>query len=361
MYREKDLINCLFGLAGWRQNINPDYEELIPSLVQSDSDLFFQDDHPLVTIENLDQALKNYDQYIYADWIIGTTYKKGARVKAADGKNYESLVDDNIGEEPSASPASWSVVNLLSEKLTAITRAAINKVVNRIFTDKKIDGATKSIFENVQLFDGAGSLLNKEIGQGRFVGFEIILASHRDITTIIRRIGTQFTAPNPGGLKIHLFHSSQEDPIKVWDLVLLKTNSFEWSKLQDDDLKDWVLRYLDEDHQPGGSFYLGYYEDDLPGMAINRAYDFANAPGCTSCGMNYNYWSQWSRYMQINPIEIASAYLVDIKPTDPGGAKLWDIRKNGYQWTKNYGLNLDLSVVMLPTSFAVSGHCSPMQ
>lgn len=350
MYREKDLIDCLFGLVGWRQNINPDYEDLISSLLQSDTGMYFQDGHKLITIENLDQAFKNFDTIKYADWSNATTYKEGARVKGSDGKNYESLEDDNLNQDPTTTPAAWSIIMLFSEALTNLTRASISKVLSRMFIEKKIDGVTKSIFENIQLFTGAGSLQNKEIAQGRFVGFEIILNAHRDITTIIRRIGTQFTTPNPD-LDIYLFHSSQEDPVKKWNLNLLKGNYFEWSALQDDDLKDWALKFLDPKLQPGGSFYLGYYEDGLPGMAINRFYDFANPPTCSSCNNDWNYWRQWSQYMVINPFEIGAEDLTGIKPADVDGPKLWDIRKNRYQFGKNYGLNLDLSVKCDVTDF----------
>jgi hypothetical protein len=343
MYRETDLINCLFGLAGWRQNVNPDYPSLVPSLIQSDSGLYFQDDHPLVTLEYLDQALKNYDRFVYAAWAIGTTYAALARVSKAN-KVWESLQAANIGNDPEeVGSLFWSEVSLFNEKLTHITRAAINKVVARVFTDKKIDGATKSIFENIQLFSGPGSLINKEIGLGRFVGFEIRLKNHRDITTILRRIGTQFSAANPA-FELFLFHSSQEDPIATWDLNLTKVNSFEWSLLPDDNGKDWALRFLDPDLQPGGAFYLGYYESDLVGMAINRGYDFATPPSCHSCGDNYRFWSKWSQYVEITPIEVAAGDL-------PVAATLWNIERMSRQWSKNYGLNLDLSVRCDVTDF----------
>lgn len=344
MFREIDLVNCLYGLVGWRQNNNPDYPVLPPSVTATDSGLCFQDDlESLVSIENIDQATKNFDRYTYPVWLIGTTYKAGQRVKGSDNKNYESDASDNLGNDPVASPDDWTEVNLLAEKLTQITRAAINKIFNRVFIEKKIIGVTKSIFENIQLFDGAGAMYDLEIKSGRFVGFEIILKSHRNLSSIIRRLGTQFSAANPD-LDIYLYHSSQADPVNVFTLALNKVNSFQWSRLTDDNDKDWILRYLDEDLTPGGSFYLGYYEDDLLGQAVNRGYDFANPPGCTSCGNNYRYWAAWSEYLAIQPFEVAA---IDINDDQT----LWDIRKNRYQWTKNYGLNMDLSVRCDVTDF----------
>jgi len=342
-------MDCLFGLVGWRQNVNPDYASLVPSLVASSTGLYFQDEHPLVTIENLDQALKNYDHFIYPAWSGVTTYAIRARV-VKGGKNWESLLGVNLNHDPEeVASIWWTEISLLNEKLTHITRAAINKVASKVFTDKKLNGVTKAIFENVQLFDGAGSMQNKELGLSRFVGFEINLNSHRDLVVILRRLGTQFSQVNPA-FDLYLFHSSQETPLKKFTQVLTKANSFEWSRLLDNG-EDFVLKFLTDSYAPGGSFYLGYYEDALVGQAINRGYDFANAPDCTTCGNNYNFYTQWSRYMDISPIEVAAPYLAGILPGDPGGPKLWDIRKNSYQWTKNFGLNLDLSVRCDVTDF----------
>lgn len=344
MYRDKALQDCLTGLVGFRQNLNPDYPDLAPSLTVSSSGMYFQDDHPLVCVEYLDQALKNYSAYNYADWSNLTTYIVGNKVKSTvDNKVYESTANANLNFEPSANPAKWIEVKLFSQKVDALVRSSISKVISTMFVQKKLDGITKSIFENVQIFDGAGSMLDKEIKTGRFVGFQIIVEDHRDLTTVLKRIGTQFTQANPG-FKLYVFHSSQEAPIKVFDLVLAKANSFEWSKLIDAN-DDFFLRYLSDNYAPGGAFYIGYYETTLVGQAINRGYDFATVPAyCGSCNNNYRFYSAWSPYMRVIPMEVAAADIVGKLPADPGGPKLWDITKIGYQYTRNFGLNLDITV-----------------
>ncbi len=211
-----------------------------------------------------------------------------------------------------------------------------------MFEKKKIEGATKSILESVTLFEGGGMIIDKEIKTGRFVGYSIGMNAQRDLSAVIRRLGTQFSEANPD-FKLYVYHSSQAEPVKVFDLNLTKVNSFEWSRLLDSGL-DFVLPYSADGHGSGGYFYIGYYEDDLEGQAINREYDFANAPTCGSCSNNYALYQSWSQYFDIVPFYVPASYLEDILPGDPGGPLLWDLGVMQASYTRNFGLNLDLSV-----------------
>jgi len=341
MYSENELQACVFGLVGFRQNQNPQYPTLTPSLLESSSGLYFQDAHPLLTVENLDQALTNYDQYPYFPYDAAATYAQGDKRRAADAKVYESLQDDNQGNDPAVSPDHWVEVPLFAQKLEAVVRSGINKMAAQVFQDKKLREATKTLIENVQLFDGNGSLNDKEIKLGRFVGFKILLEDHRDLVTVIRRIGTQFTAPNPN-FKLYVFHTSQEDPVEIIDLALTKSNSFQWSRVET------TLRYLSDDYAPGGSFRIGYYEDQLVGQAINRGYDFAVSPAPCNCNKWYSYYTQWSKFIRVEPFAVTPEVL---PAPDGSGAKFWDIRTEATYYAKSYGLNLDLSVKCDTTSF----------
>lgn len=343
MYRENDLQTCLFGLVGFRQNDNPKYASLAPSLLVSSSGLRFQDAHPLLTIENIDQSLTNYDAFNYDAYEADQEYAIGDKVRAVNLKVYESLVAENEGNEPSASPDEWVEVPLFSQKLEALVRSSINKVAVSIFQNKKLRAATKSLIENVQLFDGNGSLTDKEIKLGRFVGFKLLIEDHRDLVTIVRRIGTQFSAANPD-FKLYIFHTSQEEPIHVIDLALTKVNSFEWKTI------DRTLAYLSDDYAPGGSFRIGYYEDLLVGQAINRGYDFAVSPMPCTCNNWYQLYTKWSKYIRVEPFAVTPA--AELLPDPDGtGALLWPTESEITYYNKSFGLNLDLSVKCDTTDF----------
>jgi hypothetical protein len=334
MYRESDLQACIFGLVGFRQNQNPNYPVLTPSLLVSSSGLYFQDEHPLLTVENLDQALTNYDAYPYDAFDVDAEYETGDKVRAVNLKVYESLVDANTGNEPSASPADWAEVNLFSQKLEAVVRSAINKLAAQTFQLKKLRQSTKTLIENTQLFSGNGSLIDKEIKVSRFVGFIVTLADHRDLITILRRVGTQFTQLQTG-FKLFIFHTSQSDPIDILTFDITKQNSFEWH------LINFSFKYLSDDYAPGGSFRIGYYEDLLTGQAINRGYDFQSAPLPCNCNDWFSLYQKWSQFITIQPFEVTP----DIVPDEEGaGAAMWDPTREVISWSKSYGLNFDLSV-----------------
>jgi hypothetical protein len=341
MYRESDLQNCLWGLVGFRQNANPNYPTLPASLLQSDTGLYFQQAHPLLSIENIHQALTNYDAYAYPAYNNATEYAEMEKVRAADNKVYESLEDGNVGNEPSASPEQWVEVPLFAQRLESIVRGSLNKIMAAIATHKKIVESTKTLLENTTLFDGSGSLQDKEVKLGRFVGFKLMLDDHRSILAIIRRIGTQFTAANPD-FKLFIFHTSQVEPIQVIDLALTKVNSFEWKKIEAE------LRYNSETYGPGGSFRIGYYEDLLEGQAINRGYNFGVSPKPCNCNNWYPLWARWSRFFIVEPF----AVIPDVVPeADGSGAELWNLESEISYHEKSFGLNLDLSVLCDVTDF----------
>jgi len=352
MYREADFQACMAGLVGWRQNTNPDYATLPTSLTNSSTGLYFQDEHPLISIQNIDQCDFNYDQFNYPAYVGATVYPVAVGpqswVRFTDNKVYASLQAGNVGHAPDVSPAFWELVDQTAQKIAQITSAAASKLLTRVFTDKKLNEVTKSIFENIQLFDGAGSLLNKEIPQDRFCGFEIFLKDNRDLITVIKKLGTQFTTTNPDFV-LYIFHSSQSEPLQKIPLALAKAISFEWTSLP-----STILKYLSYDYGVGGSFYIGYYEEDMADgcMAINKGYDFATIPYCRSCNNDFRYWSSWSEYLRIQPFTVGASDIVGIKPSDlAGNPTLWDIHTNQYQYTKNFGLNLDLTVKCDVTDF----------
>lgn len=333
MYRNIDLQTCLWGLIGFRQNINPKYPNLVPSLLESASGLYVQDQHPLLTIENIDQALQNYDAYNYPVYGPAVVYSEGEKVKYS-GKVYESRGDDNEGNQPDTSPADWLEVNIFSQKLEALVRAGMSKLAAAVFQNKKLRESTKTLLQNTVLFDGNGSLQDKEIKLGRFVGFKVELLNHRDMITLIKRIGLQFTTENPA-FKLYIFHTSQIDPIAVVDIDHDKEYSFGWHKL------DQKLAYLSDEYAPGGSFRIGYYENRLVGQAINRGYDFSAAPMPCNCNSWLSYWRKWSPWISVTPFYV----LPDVQPeVDGSGAKMWDTSKEADTWTKSYGINLELSV-----------------
>jgi len=350
MFRKTPVIECLFGLSGFRQTSNPDYPQLSDSLVQTESGLYYQDEQPLITIENIDQSLKNYDKYIYPDYVATTGYLKGNQVDF-NGTAYEALTGTvalpNTGNQPDTSLADWVEMNPLTEKLTGLVKSSINKVLTTVMNNKKIRRNTKGLLDDIYLFDGVGRMSDKEVKKGRFVGLSFKVKKQRDLVTVIKKIGLQFDSSNTD-FCLYLFHSSQQDPIKKFTYNVAGQSSMNWQTQE-----DFILPYNGIDYDAGGVFIIGYYEEDLTGQAINKNYDWGSSPSCMSCNRNYSYYQQWSNYFDFTPISINSDELIGIKPSD-GGAKMFNIDRLAYHYDANFGINLEVSAKCDLTDFICS-------
>ena len=63
-----------------------------------------------------------------------------------------------------------------------------------------------------------------------------------------------------GKVRMYLFHSSQIDPVKTFDLDFTVTNGgFQWFPLT-----DCYLPYISDANNAGGSWFLCYNQDELP-------------------------------------------------------------------------------------------------
>ena len=102
MIRIKEIIDAFSNLVGW---------EGVPELEKSDSGLYFQEAHPLLTLRALKGVMPKDKGDEYPSYDEGKTYSKGERVNYA-GTIYESLADDNL---EGVEAASWAKVHLFTD------------------------------------------------------------------------------------------------------------------------------------------------------------------------------------------------------------------------------------------------------
>lgn len=339
MFDVSTIQTAYAGLIGWRDSTNTELPRLTSALTTSTSGLYYNDAHPIVSIETLDAVGPNYDGVANSTYAAGTTYAINA-VARYNGVTYVSLANTNKGNTPSSSPTWWKPqFNAYIEQLT---NTAIINMVQRVISDKQLTGASKSILDDVKLFDGEGRVTSTIVGQSRFVGFEIKVKNYEGLIAIVRQIGGQFSQTQ-AALRIYLYHSSQSAAVTYYDMTTTKTNSMEWFAPTDFNLN--FCKY--SKHDAGGAWYLGYYEDSLSGQAINRDIDLVSEP-CGTCWKDaYNHfaWQLRNRYFEISPIAIDYAYL--------SGTSLPDLDHVSYVSNNNFGLNLALTAVCDLTDFFV--------
>lgn len=335
MFDNATVLACLKPLLGWTDSQDPCTDalfELSDDVKSSESGLYYNDVHPLLTIENLGYIAPNFQQYIAntQDYDSIVSYDTGDRVEF-NGELYESLIDANLGNDPDVSPAEWEKVLLFSDWLERGDDASILKLVNYLINKKKIRKDTKSLLDDLKLFDGNGRLSDLITKQGRFVGLQVELKRHEGLQYLLRRIGFQANALQTD-LPIYIYHSSQLEPVYTFNISTTKATSFEWVNLEAENID---LKYFDESYDAGGVWYIGYYEDDLNGQAIRKNYNFSNAP-CTKCNRyNYRAWNLYNRFLSITPMQVTSNNL--------NGTDMFDIARVQHVQTNNFGLNLSFS------------------
>lgn len=353
MIRIADIQEALFPLVGWHQHYNPEYA-IYEDLLQSESGLYFQDAHPLMTLDNIRSIMP--DDYIltYPDWNSVLKYKVGAKVQK-DGMVFIAQVA-NQGVEPQKSDfngdfnedfggKTWAPYNFVCDYLVNMTNAGIAKTVQTFLQMKSLLKESKNLLERRTFFDGAGRLTNTQTPQGKLVGFEINPVRSMGVTAKIERIGLQMTGAT-GTVRVYLFHSSQVDPIAYEDLQFTKENGgFQWFTM-----KDWYMPYISDDNNSGGTWYLVYNQNDLPtGMlAINANKDWSREPCMTCNAGNVAAWRELTKYLKISPFKVTALETFAEYP------EMWDVQDNIYTNTANYGLNVEVSVGCDLTDFIIT-------
>ena len=352
MYRIKEIQDKLLHVVGWEQSFDP-AKAINDDLTQTESGLYFQGAHPLVTLDNIRAIVPDDFVYQYPEWNMILEYKQGAKVR----HNNEIWIarKDNQNEEPTKSDFNedynddfgneyWGVYNFLSDYLERLTRNGIAQMVQTFTQVKGLDKETKNLLERRTFFDGAGRIRATLQNTHKLVGFEIVPVRSMGVTMKIEQIGLQMTGAT-GNVRMYLFHSSQIDPIKTFDLNFTVTNGgFQWFPL-----KDCFLPYISDGTNAGGSWFLCYNQDELPaGMeAINMVKDWSREPCGTCSGYGLESWKEITKYLQVTPFMMNAPETFDEYP------ELWDIALTMYTTTQNYGLNCEITVGCDLTDFIV--------
>jgi len=331
MFDINKIQSCYSNYIGWRNSKNPCDKPLSDSVTTSESGQYFNDYHPLLTYENIKSIAVNPSRYNFQSWDIAATYNTNDVVIYNTGKYdcyFRSLIDNNIGLQPDTNPTEWLEVDYISDWYTQKTNDSFNKLINSVANTKKLKSKTKTILDNFKLFNNEGRLSDTIVKSGRFVGYSIRLDQKENISLLLKQIGFQFTelqAP----LTLYLYHSSQSQPLQTIDFNTTVLNGFEWFS---SDLKlDYVNDTVDT-----GVYYIGYYEDDLQGQAINKRLNWDKP--CSGCqGWKYGDYKNLSQFSTIYPISVSSQ---DIEP----GRTMFDINDVRYTNNTNFGINLNINI-----------------
>lgn len=348
MIRINEICEALKNVCGWEQSYDP-AKAIDDNLTQTESGLYFQGAHPLLTLDSMEAIMPDDWGIQYPVWDALTQWKQNKVVQYGNDTNGNKLFwkakADNVGEEPTEDSLFWSKYNILSDFLERMTRNGIATAIQTFTQIKQLDKETRNLLERRTFFDGAGRIRATLQNNHKLVGFEIVPVRAMGVTAKIEKIGLQMTG-GTGVVRMYLFHSSQIDPIKTFDLNFTVTNGgFQWFPLT-----DCYLPYISDKNNAGGSWFLCYNQDELPaGMeAINVSKDWSREP-CGTCNIgSVEVWRELTKYLQVTP------FMYHAPETFAEYPELWDIAQTLYTRTQNYGLNCEITIGCDLTDFVIS-------
>ena len=282
MFKASILQNCLKNLLGWKNHFDlTEISALTPTLNASDSGEYYGDYHPALRLDLIEASL----------------------------------------------PEGRALSDYLTEKIST----GITQLGNQIFTEKKLNDFSRELLGNGTIINGHGWANDTIINEGRFVGFKIKESSDIGVKTIINRLGFQFTLPQTA-LNIYVYHSSKVDPVQI--LPFTSTKGLEWG---------WMDTEIDlsfnNDDMSGGSWFVGYYQDDITGQAIQYKKMNWKTGFCSTCngGRDYSRWNTIKKYVSVVPIYVPAASINANKT-------VFELDAAFSTYDNNHGMNLNVSV-----------------
>ena len=227
----------------------------------------------------------------------------------------------------------------INDYLQVVHESTILDLVYSFASAAKTKLGSREILTNFDVTNGAADYADLATKNARFVGWLIKPTQSNNIKGTIEKIGLQLNASQT--LKIYLYETSQQDPIKTFDFAYTSPLSVQWKSVT-----DFIVNYRGQ-YGTRQQYLLGYYEYDpdnvvtgqLTGSAVQYEFDC----GCSNSPKRY-----FGRYVEIQPIEIPNSYLSATQKLP----NLNDL--TAFYTSRSYGLFAKINVVCDITDVLVS-------
>jgi hypothetical protein len=197
------------------------------------------------------------------------------------------------------------------------------KLINSFIQLQKEKLTTKALLSSLNVGVRIGNIRETVTPRSRFVGFEIRPKESSNLKVELSHLGVQFNAAQvSNALDIYFYSSSDLQPVQVFSITPTKDSSIEWLELT-----NFIAGYISDNQGSGADYYIGYYEDELVGQAVQTQM------GCKTC--SNSPYKKWRDYFSLNPIEVQAnhTYL---------SRELFDVESMGRS-ENTYGLHLKVN------------------
>lgn len=317
MFNVSTIKAGLLGLVGYRQNYDPSGTQL-QAMTTSESGLFVNDASALLTFQNMLSAAPQFDLVTVPAWNNATAYTIGQIVKVSS-IDYICIAANTNQTPPDATY--WKIYYPFTNWLQERTEQGIISLLNK-WAELKVKRKTaKNLLSRSQLFERTGNFVDLVNVKDYRVGFEIIPYKSRGVIQRITKIGLQFTQNQT--IPIKLFQSGQKTEIHTFSFVYTGAGSVQWFDLASLDVV-WSMA-------GGNSYYLEYDLNVITGNPINGVYDYSLS--YENSGFGRLGLFTFNKFFGVHGFQTTEALTT-----------LGDLTKNAYNYSTNYGINLQFDV-----------------
>lgn len=303
MYNAAQIKAGFLDLIGWRPEFPGAPPQQPVGLLTSQTGLYYNDQHPLLTYANLRSIAPDFSLYTAADWDIATAYVTGDIVKN-DGTTYRATAA-STGEEP-PNEDYWEEVHWFAEWLQEKTEAGILRAVEDWIAAKFEQRSAKTLLSADRLFPHQAAGREADANEGRLAGIEIIPSASDNMVLKVHQISLTLTEAQT--VTVKLYASNQAGPLQTKELTYIEGYTEQWFDL------DWDL-------PAGPVYFIAYSQAAISGNSVN----------------GLELWD-------VQDLQKHKRFFASPFTADADGSSLWDAKQNRYSASTNYGVNLRLSV-----------------
>ena len=288
MYNTEKAKECIRGLIGWKDHYDTSEIPSLPAeLKKSETGEFYQESHPALRLDLIKATLPSNRQ--------------------------------------------------LTEYLAEVEDGAITKILNDLTESKELAKTSKTVVANDVIYNTEGWINDTIINESRFVGVRFRLMFTIGLKAVINRIALQLTQ-SQSGLNLYLYHSHKAKYLAKITYTTTQGGQFNWLEISKE-------LHADDKDISGGSFFLGYYQDDLEGQAIQyKKLNWRNGY-CRTCdgGIRQNRYTSITKYLQMQPFYIPNTNLPANKEFMFDPTSIIETDDNNWGFNFNISINCDLT------------------
>lgn len=265
MYSADRIIAAFSGLVGFQQNVDPQGAQIkYPELLQSDSGVLVQTQHPELTVNNLSAIAPRFDNFTYNNWDASTEYKKGNVVSNAD-ENWIAKRDNTNVEPTESSTDDWRLFDGFSEWLLTRYNQAVIESMQSWYETKSGLKTAKSVMQRKVLFPRHYKEFYRDVNNGDNVGLNIYVPNSSSLAATIHKVSFHFDGAE--NFTLSLRRSDRPNAVvKTFQVNYDTPGDVKWFDLEGFDLEG------------GPQWFLGYNQSDVNSQSLSPT--FLRDKGC---------------------------------------------------------------------------------